>query len=143
MKLGIVGAGLIVRTLLEFIHELPEIELVAISGLPVDEPTLIRWKEEHGFRYTYLDYSELLANIDARSKKGTIYEVKGYIVSIESQKPQIAIINTSEDGKSRPVYIVNYSKTKWEMGNYYRLFADVYGTFINYPAMNVRYTYTK
>ncbi|MBQ1315537.1 MAG: Gfo/Idh/MocA family oxidoreductase [Erysipelotrichaceae bacterium] len=62
MKLGIVGAGLIVRTLLEFIHELPEIELVAISGLPVDEPTLIRWKEEHGFRYTYLDYSELLAN---------------------------------------------------------------------------------
>ena len=89
------------------------------------------------------DYSELLANIDARSKKGTIYEVKGYIVSIESQKPQIAIINTSEDGKSRPVYIVNYSKTKWEMGNYYRLFADVYGTFINYPAMNVRYTYTK
>jgi len=89
------------------------------------------------------DYSELLANIDVRSKKGTIYEVKGYIVSIESQKPQMAIINTSEDGKSRPVYIVNRSKTKWEMGNYYRLFADVYGTYGNYPAMTVRYTYTK
>ncbi len=89
------------------------------------------------------DYSELLANIDARSKKGTIYEVKGYVVSIESKKPQEAIINTSEDGKSRPVYIVNRSKTTWELGNYYRLYADVYGTYSSYPAMTVRYTYPK
>ena len=93
------------------------------------------------FKLEESDYSELLANIDARSKMGTIYEVKGYIVSIESQKPQMAIINTSEDGKSRPVYIVNRSKTKWEVGNYYRLFADVYGTYGTYPAMYVRYTY--
>lgn len=62
MKLGIVGAGLIVRTLLEFVHELPEIELVAISGLPADEPTLTKWKDEHGFRYIYLDYEEMLKN---------------------------------------------------------------------------------
>ena len=89
------------------------------------------------------DYSELLANIEARSKMGTIYRVTGYITSIESQKPQIAVINTSEDGKSRPVYIVNKSKTTWEMGNYYRLFADVYGSYGSMPAMYVRYTYTK
>ena len=89
------------------------------------------------------DYSELLANIEARSKMGTIYRVTGYITSIESQKPQIAVINTSEDGKSRPVYIVNKSKTTWEMGNYYRLYADVYGSYGTMPAMYVRYTYTK
>lgn len=62
MKLGIVGAGLIVRTLLEFVHELPEIELVAISGLPADEETLKKWQPEHGFRYTYLDYDQMLEN---------------------------------------------------------------------------------
>ncbi len=89
------------------------------------------------------DYSELLANIEARSKMGTIYRVTGYITAIESQKPQIAVINTSEDGKSRPVYIVNKSKTTWEMGNYYRLYADVYGSYGTMPAMYVRYTYTK
>ena len=89
------------------------------------------------------DYSELLGNIEARSKMGTIYRVTGYITSIESQKPQIAIINTSEDGKSRPVYIVNKSRTTWEMGNYYRLYADVYGSYGTMPAMYVRYTYTK
>ena len=64
-------------------------------------------------------------------------------MSLESKKPQEAIINTSEDGKSRPVYIVNRSKTTWELGNYYRLYADVYGTYSSYPAMTVRYTYPK
>ena len=89
------------------------------------------------------DYSELLANIDARSKKGQIYEVKGYVQYFESEKPQIAVFNTSEDGKSRPVYVENKSKTKWVQGNYYRLFADVYGTWGTMPAMYARYTYEK
>ena len=89
------------------------------------------------------DYSELLANIDARSKKGQIYEVKGYVQYFESEKPQIAVFNTSEDGKSRPVYVENKSKTKWVQGNYYRLFADVYGTWSTMPAMYARYTYEK
>ena len=87
------------------------------------------------------DYSELLANIEARSKRGQIYKVTGYIQTIVSEKPQIAIINTSEDGKSRPVYIENKSRTPWKVGEYYRLFADVYGTYSTMPAMYVRYTY--
>ena len=89
------------------------------------------------------DYSELLANIDARSERGQIYEVKGYIQYFISEKPQIAVINTSEDGKSRPVRVENKSKTKWVQGNYYRLYADVYGTYSTMPAMYARYTYTK
>ena len=89
------------------------------------------------------DYSELLANIDARSEKGQIYRVTGYIQYFISEKPQIAVINTSEDGKSRPVRVENKSKTKWVQGNYYRLYADVYGSYSNMPAMYARYTYDK
>ncbi len=61
MKLGIVGAGLIVHTLLQFIHEL-DIELVAISALPSDLPILHELRQQHGFRYVYTDYEEMLKN---------------------------------------------------------------------------------
>ena len=61
MKLGIVGAGLIVHTLLQFIHEV-DVELVAISALPSDLPVLEELQKEHGFRYVYTDYEEMLKN---------------------------------------------------------------------------------
>ncbi|MBR5340900.1 MAG: Gfo/Idh/MocA family oxidoreductase [Erysipelotrichaceae bacterium] len=61
MKLGIVGAGLIVDTLLQFIHEV-DIDLVAISATPAEIDKLNRLKEEHGFRYVYTDIDELLKN---------------------------------------------------------------------------------
>ena len=61
MKLGIVGAGLIVHTLLEFIHEV-DIELVAISATPVEEEKLLQMQKEHGFKYVYTDYDEMLKN---------------------------------------------------------------------------------
>lgn len=61
MKLGIVGAGLIVHTLLQFIHEL-DIELVAISALPSDMAVLEELQKEHGFKYVYTDYEEMLKN---------------------------------------------------------------------------------
>ena len=61
MKLGIVGAGLIVHTLLEFIHEV-DVELIAISALPKDIEMLNELQKEHGFRYVYTDYDEMLRN---------------------------------------------------------------------------------
>ena len=61
MKLGIVGAGLIVHTLLQFVHEL-DIDLVAISALPSDLSVLEELQKEHGFRYIYTDYEEMLKN---------------------------------------------------------------------------------
>ena len=61
MKLGIVGAGLIVNTLLQFIHELKDdIELVAISATPAEEEKLLQMQKEHGFRYIYTDYEQML-----------------------------------------------------------------------------------
>ncbi len=61
MKLGIVGAGLIVHTLLDFIHEL-DIELVAICATPKSIQKLEELKKEHHFRYIYTDIDELLKN---------------------------------------------------------------------------------
>ncbi len=61
MKLGIVGAGLIVHTLLEFVHEV-DIELTAISATPGEIDKLNQLKTEHGFKYVYTDIDELLRN---------------------------------------------------------------------------------
>ena len=61
MKLGIIGAGLIANTLLQFIHEV-DIELTAICATPQEIDKLNQLKSEHGFRYVYTDIDELLKN---------------------------------------------------------------------------------
>ena len=61
MKLGIVGAGLIVHTLLEFIHEV-DVDLIAISATPAEEEKLLEMQKEHGFKYVYTDVDEMLKN---------------------------------------------------------------------------------
>ena len=86
-------------------------------------------------------YAELLSNITVRAKNQQIYEVKGVVQYSISDKPQMVVINTSEDGKSQPVVVENYTKTKWEVGKYYRLFADAYSTYNGMPYLNARYTY--
>ena len=68
MKLGIVGAGLIVHTLLEFIEQLP-IELTAICATPNEIDKLNDLKDRYGFSYAYTDYEEMLKN----EKIDTIY----------------------------------------------------------------------
>lgn len=61
MKLGIVGAGLIVHTLLEFIHEV-DVELVAIAATPNEKDKLLDLKQKHGFKYIYTDFEQMLNN---------------------------------------------------------------------------------
>ena len=61
MRLGIIGAGLIVNTLLQFIHEV-DVELIAISATPQEIDKLNQLKAEHGFKYVYTDIDELLKN---------------------------------------------------------------------------------
>lgn len=88
-------------------------------------------------------YSELLSNITYRASYGQVYVVTGVVQYAISQKPQMVVINTSEDGKSQPVLVQNYSKTNWEVGHYYRLYADAYSTYNSMPWLNARYTYSK
>ena len=88
-------------------------------------------------------YSELLNNIQVRAANCQVYVVKGYVVRTVSDKPQRVVINTSEDGKSQPVLLENFTKTRWELGKYYRIYADAYSTYSNMPFLYARYTYQK
>ena len=88
-------------------------------------------------------YSELLSNMQVRAARNQIYVIKGVVKSIESDKPQRVVILSSEDGKSQPVLLENKTKTKWEVGKYYRIYADAYSTFNSMPWLIARYTYLK
>ena len=88
-------------------------------------------------------YSELLSNMTYRASYGQVYVVTGIVQYAVSEKPQMVVINTSEDGKSQPVLVQNYSRTTWQVGQYYRLYADAYSTYNSMPWLNARYTYTK
>lgn len=87
------------------------------------------------------NYSELLST-NVRQEKTQVYVVMGYIDSFVSDKPQMAVMYTSADFKSQPVLIENYSRTTWEAGTYYRIYADAYSTYNNMPWLCARYTYT-
>jgi len=86
-------------------------------------------------------YSELLANNVARTEKNQIYVAVGTIAEIVSEKPQMAIMYTSEDGKSQPVLLENFTKTTWKLGEYYRIYGDANGTYSSMPRLSARYTY--
>ena len=88
-------------------------------------------------------YSELLSNTAYRASYGQVYVVTGVVQYSISEKPQMVVINTSEDGKSQPVLVQNYSRTSWVVRQYYRLYADAYSTYNSMPWLNARYTYTK
>ncbi len=88
-------------------------------------------------------YSELLSNISVRTANSQVYVVTGIVQYSVSEKPQMVVINTSEDGKSQPVLVQNYTKIHWEVGSYYRIYADAYSTYSSMPWLNARYTYRK
>ena len=104
---------------------------------PPDEYTKKAWP------LTADGYSELLGNIQVRAKNHQVYVIKGLVQYSVSDKPQRVVINTSEDGKSQPVMVENFTKIHWEVGKYYRIYADVVSTYSSMPWLNARYTYTK
>ena len=88
------------------------------------------------------NYAELLSNIQVRAERTQIYVVTGTIQYFVSEKPQMAVINTSDDGQSQPVLVQNYTRTTWKVGQYYRIYGDAYSTYDGMPWLNARYTYT-
>ena len=87
------------------------------------------------------DYNELLGNIDLRVNESRIYLCRGEIVEVLSEKPQLAIMNTGADGREQLVLLQNESKTVWEPGKSYRVYADVCGIYDKMPRFYGRYTY--
>ncbi|MGN0794860.1 MAG: hypothetical protein ACI4MG_10395 [Aristaeellaceae bacterium] len=87
------------------------------------------------------DYAELVGNITYRAEESRIYVAMGVIDHFVSESPQMAVIYCSEDGTSQPVLLENKTKTTWKKGTYYRIYADVKGTYNGMPWLVARYTY--
>lgn len=87
------------------------------------------------------DYAELVGNITFRAEKAQIYVAMGQVDSFVSESPQMAVMYCSEDGLSQPVLLQNETKTVWEKGKHYRIYADVYGSYNGMPWLVARYTY--
>lgn len=62
MKLGIVGAGMIVKDFLTMTPLLPEIELKAITGTPHGIDDMEKLQKQYGIDRVYTDIDECLAN---------------------------------------------------------------------------------
>lgn len=89
------------------------------------------------------EYAELVSNTAFRAERNQVYVVMGKLDYLVSEKPQMGVFYTSDDGKSQPVLVENFTKTDWQVGTYYRIYADVYGTYNSMPWLCGRYTYTK
>ena len=87
-------------------------------------------------------YSELVGNMTFRASRSQVYVVMGTLQYFISEKPQLAVFNTSEDGQSQPVVVQNYTRTTWEKGKWYRIYADAEGMYNNMPRLNGRFTHT-
>ncbi len=108
----------------------------------VDEYTKVAWALDTSASGTY-NYADLLSNNATRVKNTQIYVCSGVITEIISTKPQLAIMNTGTAEKTQYVMIENSSKTTWEVGSSYRIFADAFGMYDNMPRLNARFTYKK
>ena len=90
------------------------------------------------------DYTDLMDNLSMRVSQNKIYKCVGTIVSIETTRPQRAFMECTSDLASGTVkiYVENQTKTVWEVGEDYRLYADVYGMYSQVPWLVARYTYS-
>ncbi len=89
------------------------------------------------------EYTDLMDNMELRKANSQIYVCPGVITSIETTKPQRAFMNVGTEDSELLIYVENASKTVWEVGKSYDLYADAYGMYNNKPWLIVRYTYEK
>ena len=87
-------------------------------------------------------YTDLMDNLNIRKANSQIYVCKGIVTEIDTTKPQRAYMNIGTEESPRMIYVENSSKTTWEPGTYYRLYADAYGMYNSMPWLIARYTYT-
>ncbi|MBL1224197.1 Gfo/Idh/MocA family protein [Enterococcus sp. BWR-S5] len=62
MKVGLLGAGMIVHDLLSFAGEVSDMELEAICATPAEETTIQTLAKEYGIKKCYTDFGEMLKN---------------------------------------------------------------------------------
>ena len=88
-------------------------------------------------------YSNLLANLSTHVKNTQIYTFTGPVLRVVSSKPQLVIIDCADGRTASPleVMVENQTKTQWEVGQRYRLYADANGSYDGIPRVTARYTY--
>lgn len=104
---------------------------------PAEEYTVKAWA------LTAEEYDVLLNNMVTRY--GQVYMVNGVIQEMISEYPLQVVVNTGEDGQSRPVVIEcpedrNFT---WEVGSSWRIYADVTSVVNDLPVLTARYCYTE
>lgn len=62
MKMGILGAGMIVHDMFNFIHDIQDIELTGICALPHELEKIQELAKKHDIKNTYTDYIDMLKN---------------------------------------------------------------------------------
>lgn len=88
-------------------------------------------------------YTDLMDNLDIRKNNSQIYVCKGTVTSIDTTKPQRAYMNVGTEERPLMIYVENSSKTTWEEGTHYELYADAYGMYDSMPWLICRYTYKR
>lgn len=88
-------------------------------------------------------YTDLMDNLSVRKARSQIYVCKGTITAIDTLKPQRAYMNVGTEESPLMIYVENASKTTWEAGVHYELYADAYGMYDSKPWLIVRYTYQR
>ncbi len=87
-------------------------------------------------------YPDLLANMNTRISNTQIYVFTGPVKEVVSSKPQLVVMDASDgSGSERLVMVENQTKTTWESGGRYRIYADAYGMYGSIPRLIARYTY--
>lgn len=104
---------------------------------PASEYTMKAWSLENG------GYSELLNNISIRTANRQIYLAAGHHYFHYFRQTANGHCGYRTDGKEQLLMVENYSKTTWKVGDWYRLYGDVAGTYDSIPWLQVRYTYSK
>ena len=108
---------------------------IAYTVPPAEEYTVKAWA------LTAEEYDVLLNNIVTRY--GQVYMVNGVIQEIISRYPLQVVVNTGEDGQSRPVVIEcpEDRNFNWEAGSSWRIYADVTSVVNDLPVLTARYCY--
>lgn len=126
-------------------------EIMFTASQPGKEPTVIKHKvyyvpdidkySRSAWAMDDANHTHLVNTIGDRVKANQKYICRGSIMEFLAQDPQLAIFNCGTDEKPLPVLIENKSKTQWEVGKSYRIYADAYGLYKDMPRVTGRYTY--
>lgn len=128
-------------------------EIVFTASQPGKEPTIIKHKvyyvpdidkySRSAWAMDDTNYTHLVNTIADRVKSNQKYICIGSIMEFVAHEPQLAIFNCGTEEKPLPVMLENRSKTTWEVGKSYRIYADAFGLYKDMPRLTGRYTYTQ